>query len=74
MAQIYGVLKDDILEQVQNYACKRYMCVDVKSCNAAVLGDCGRFPLYIETAKRCLRFWIRILKFSKSQTGKEMLH
>ena len=38
------------------------MCVDVKSCNAAVLGDCGRFPLYIETAKRWLRFWIRILK------------
>ena len=61
-SDIWGFKRYDILEQVQNYACKSYMCVDVKSCNAAVLGDCGRFPLYIETAKRCLRFWIRILK------------
>ena len=40
-----------MLDQVQFYACKRYMCVGMKSCNAAVLGDCGRFPLYIETVK-----------------------
>ena len=62
MGQNFGVLKRTIFWNIQHYACKRYMCVGIKSCNAAVLGDCGRFPLYIETAKRCLKYWIRILK------------
>ena len=38
------------------------MCVGIKSCNTAVLSDCGRFPLYVETAKCCAKYWIRILK------------
>ena len=70
-SEIWGFKKHDLLEQVQYYACKRYMCVGMKSCNAAVLGDCGRFPLYIETAKRCLRYWIRILKMPQHRLVKK---
>ena len=40
-SDIWGFKRCDMLEQVQIYACKRYMCVGVKSCNAAVLGDYG---------------------------------
>ena len=47
------------------------MCVGVKSCNAAVLGDCGRFPLYIEAEKRCLRYWLRILKMPNHRLVKK---
>ena len=70
-SEIWGFKKYDILEQIQHYACKRYMCVGIKSCNAAVLGDCGRFPLYIETAKRCLKYWIRILKMPEHRYVKK---
>ena len=42
---IWGFKRYAILEKMQNYSCKRYMCVDVKSCNATVLGNCWRFPL-----------------------------
>ena len=52
------------------YACKIYMCVGIKSCNASVLGDCGRVPLYIETAKRCIKYWIRILKMPNGRLVK----
>lgn len=52
------------------YACKRYMCVDIKSRNASVPDDSGRFPLHIENAKRCIKYWIRILKIKKSKIGK----
>ena len=38
------------------------MCVGIKSWYAAVVSDCGRFPPYVETAKRCVRYWIRRLK------------
>ena len=64
-SEIRGFKKYDILEQIQHYACKRYMCVGIKSCNAVFLDDCGRFPLYIETAKQCLKYGIRILKMHR---------
>ena len=38
------------------------MCVKQNTCNVAVLGDCYRFPLYIETYKRCIKSWFKILK------------
>ena len=38
------------------------MNVSQKAGNAAVLGDCNRFPLHIETVKRAVKYWLRILK------------
>ena len=70
-SEIWGYRKYEVLEKVQYYACKRYMCVGIKSCNAAVLGDCGRFPLHVETAKRCVKYWIRILKMPNNRLVKK---
>ena len=36
------------------------MCVETCSSNGAVLGDCGKSPLWIEAAKRCIKYWIKI--------------
>ena len=69
-SEIWGFKQYDILEQVHYYACKRFMCVGIKSCNSAVVGDCGRYPLYIETMKRCIKYWIRILKMPDSRLVK----
>ena len=33
----------------------------------AVLGDCGRFPLWIEAAKRCVKYWLRIMSMADSR-------
>ena len=38
------------------------MCVKQKTCNAVALGDCNRFPLYIKTFKRCIKYWFKIHK------------
>lgn len=47
-SKIWGFAKCESVELVQRYACKRYMCVWLRACNAAVLGDCGQFPIWIE--------------------------
>ena len=60
--EIWGSRCFECLERSQNYACKRYMNVSQKACNAAVLGDCNRFPLHIGTVKRAVKYWLRILK------------
>ena len=49
-AEVWGLKGYDCLERIQNYACKRYMNIGQNACNAAVLGDCNRFPMYITTA------------------------
>ena len=62
-----------MLDQVQFYACKRYMCVGMKSCNAAVLGDCGRFPLYIETVKTMFKILDKNFENATAWTRKTVL-
>ena len=61
-SKLGGVEKRVAIERVQNYACKRYMCVNLKSNNDAVLGDCGRYPMYTEGMKRSVTYWLKILK------------
>ena len=39
--EIWGFTKGEPIEEVHRHACKRYMCVGLRACNAAVLGDCG---------------------------------
>ena len=45
-AEVWGLKRYECLERIQDYACKRYMNVGQNRCNAAVLGDCNRFPMY----------------------------
>jgi hypothetical protein len=49
------------IEKVHLYACKRFMCAPQRACNAAVLGDCERYPMHILTSRRCIKFWLRLL-------------
>ena len=43
------------------------MCVSLLLSNIAVLGDCGRFPLWIEAARRCVKYWLRIMSMDDSR-------
>ena len=61
-AENWGMRCYDCLERVLNYACKMFMNVSQRACNAAILGDSNRFPLYIESAKRAMKYWFKILK------------
>ena len=45
-----------------SYACKRFLHTSLNSCNAAIKGDLGRYPMTIFAMKRCLQYWLRILK------------
>ena len=61
-SEIWGLQHIDNIEKVHIHACKRYLNVPENSCNDAIMGDLGRFPLYITTAKRCIKYWLRIVK------------
>ena len=66
-SELWDFQPRDSTELIHRYACKRYLCVYNCSTNAAVLGDCGRYPLWIESARRCLKYWFKIIKMPKSR-------
>lgn len=70
-SEIWGIDYQLAVERVQYYACKRYMCVKLNSSNDAVMAESGRFPLYINAAKRCIRFWFRILNMQEHRYVKK---
>ena len=61
-SEIWGLKYMSCIENIQLYACKRLLGVNLWSCNDAILGDLGRFPMYIFSVKRCLSYWLRLLK------------
>ena len=68
-SEIWGFTKREPIEVVHRYACKRYLY----ACNAAVLGDCGRFPIWIESTKRCIKCWTEILNMPDSRCVKNVI-
>ena len=61
MVQVYIRTKPfETIKRIQYYACKRFMNVSQKASNYAVLGD--RYPLYIVTWKRVIKYWLKILR------------
>ena len=71
--EVWGIEQFESIERLQYYACKRFMNVTLKASNFGVLGDCGRYPLYITTFKRVIKYWIKILRMPSHRYEKKML-
>ena len=54
-------------ESLHVYACKRFLNVKKMSCNNAILGDLGRYPMYINAAKRCIKYWLKVLNSGENR-------
>ena len=75
-SEIWGMKSPQCIEQLHIYACKRFLKVNVNACNDAILGDLGRYPLYINAHKRCIKYWLRLLQLPRerySRLSYEML-
>ena len=47
-AEVLGARKYECIERAHYYLCKRFMNTSLNASNYAVIGECGRYPLYIE--------------------------
>ena len=61
----------DAIEKAHLFACKRLLNVGLQTPNAMVLGDLARFPIFILTAVRCIKFWLRILRLPEERLTKK---
>lgn len=61
-SELWGLEVRESVERVQYYLCKRFLNISLKANNYAVLGECGRYPLHITSAKRAIKYWMKILR------------
>ncbi len=60
-SEIWGLDNYESIEKVHLYACKKYLGVKSSTCSTIVYGECGRFPLYIYSTIKVIKYWLRLL-------------
>ena len=59
-SEIWGSTSYETIEKVHTFACKKLLGVSARTPNIAVYGELGRYPLFIDSATRSLKYWFRI--------------
>ena len=66
-AELWGFEVSDIIENVQNQFCKRFLKLPVTTYHVLARGECGRYPLFIDYYCKCIRYWIRLIRMDDTR-------
>jgi hypothetical protein len=66
-AEVWGLENVSQIEKVHTFAVKRFLGVPLHSSNKMIYGETGRYPLFITTAIKCIKYWIRIVRLPSSR-------
>ena len=71
-AEIWGLTKNqEIIERVHLFAIKKFLGVHIKTPRQFVYGDSGRYPLYIVSYIKCIKFWLKLTRHNDSRLCKK---
>jgi hypothetical protein len=70
-SEIWGLHRIEGLETVHMQACKRFLGVSIMTPNKMVYSELQRFPLYVCSALRVIKYWIRILCMDDNRLPKQ---
>ena len=70
-SEICGTVRLDGIEKVHMMACKCFLGVPLRTPNKMVCGELGRYPLFVNTELRCLKYWLRVLKMDVVRIRKQ---
>ena len=56
-----------VIEKVHLFAMKRFLGVDLKTPNDLVYGELGRYPIYINSNVRCIRYWLKLIQMEEDR-------
>jgi hypothetical protein len=64
-AEAWGLIADHtVIERVHLFAIKRLLNVSAKTPSALVYGESGRYPLYIQSYTKCIKYWLKVTQMS----------
>ena len=64
-SEIWGFQKLDSVERVQKFSIKRFLKLPSRTPSVVVYGETGRYPLYIQSQMRCLKYWLKLITLDK---------
>ena len=70
-SEIWGTVRLDGIEKVHMMACKCFLGVPLRTPNKMVYGELGRYPLFVNSTLRCLKYWLRVLKMDDIRIPKQ---
>jgi hypothetical protein len=70
-AEVWGLLKPNIIETAHLFACKRLLSVSDKTPNYMVYGETGRYPLHIDATMASIRYWLKLMNMPASRIPKQ---
>ncbi len=62
-AEVWGYTIRPDIENVHIKFCKYILGVSRNTSNCAVLGECGRKPLYVLYMSKCIKYWLKLVQF-----------
>jgi hypothetical protein len=66
-AEVWGLMQGTTIEKVHLFALKRFLGVDRRTPNDLVYGEFGRFPIYLNSYVRCIRYWLKLTRMDDSR-------
>ena len=69
-SEIWGYEAQKCIEETQTKFCKYLLCVNSRTSNSAVLGECGRLPIFIKTYVICIKYWIKVTRMNSVRLPK----
>ena len=70
-SEVWGLQSVDEIEKVHTLACKRFLNVPLKTPNKCVYGELGRYPLFTNSCKRAVCYWMKLLRMNENRLPKQ---
>jgi hypothetical protein len=71
-AEIWGLSKNlDSIERVHLFALKKLLGVHPSAPKHLIYGETGRYPLCVNAAEKCVKFWLRLLRLDDVRYSKK---
>jgi len=71
-SEVWGLtVNQTVIERVHLSAMKRFLCVTQKTPKHVIYGELGRYPLFVNTYAKCIKFWLRLVCMDDSRVTKK---
>ena len=67
-AEIWGLDGvSSVVENIHLFAMKKFLGVDMRTPNDLVYGELGRYPIFINSSVRCIRYWLKLIRMEENR-------
>ena len=70
-AEIWGATKYEVIEKTHMFACKKLLGVSARTPNTFIYAELNRYPLFIDSQIRVLKYWQKLLLLDEDRIPKQ---